>query len=90
MRTTVTIEPDLEPLLRESMQRGRKSFKQALNEALRRGLQGSRAGEEPRFEVEARDLGMREGFDPARMHDLDAELEVDEFLRKTGALKESR
>ena len=40
MRTTVTIESDVKKLLRESMQRERKSFKQALNEALLPALLG--------------------------------------------------
>ena len=88
MRTTVTIDPDVEQLLRGSMQRGRKTFKQALNEALRRGLQGATPRDEPAFEIAARPLGLRKGIDPARLHDLDDELEVDEFLRKTKALEE--
>ena len=40
MRTTVTLDADVEKLLRDSMHRERKSFKRALNEALRRGLKG--------------------------------------------------
>ena len=71
------------------MQRGRKTFKQTLNEALRRGLQhGTRQDETP-FEVAARPLGLRKGIDPARLHDLDDELEIDDFLRKTKALQDA-
>lgn len=88
MRTTVTLDPDVEKLLRESIQRGRKTFKQALNDALRRGLKGEGSADEPAFKISARPLGLREGIDPARLHDLDAELEIDEFLRKTRALQE--
>ena len=89
MRTTVTIDADVEELLRESMQRGRKSFKQALNEALRRGLRSGKKNDEPPFRVEARPLGLREGIDPTQLHDLDAELEVDEFLRKIRDLEKN-
>ena len=88
MRTTVTLEPDVEKLLHESQQRGRKSFKQALNEALRRGLKGVDV-EETAFEVVARPLGLRVGIDPAQLHDLDDELEIEEFLRKTKALEKA-
>ena len=88
MRTTVTLDPDVEVLLRESIKRGRKTFKQALNEALRRGLKGDAGVEEPPFEVLARPLGLREGIDPARLHDLDAEIEIDEFHRKAQTLRE--
>lgn len=87
MRTTVTLDPDVEKLLRESIRRGRKTFKQALNEALRRGLKGEGTAEERPFEVSARSMGLRDGIDPARLHDLDDELEVEEFLRKTRALE---
>ena len=86
MRTTVTLDADVEQLLRDAMQRGRKSFKEALNEAVRRGLKGERADEEPAFVVGARPMGLRPGIDPARVSDLDNELELEEFLRKTRAL----
>ena len=87
MRTTVTLDPDVESLLRESIQRGRKTFKQALNDALRRGLKGEGTGTEPAFEISARPLGLREGIDPSRLQELDDEIEIEEFLRKTRALQ---
>jgi hypothetical protein len=37
MRTTVTLDPDTERLLRETMQKRGVSFKQALNDAVRAG-----------------------------------------------------
>ena len=89
MRTTVTLDPDVEQLLRESMARGPRTFKQALNEAVRRALGGGSGREEAPFVVKARDLGLRAGIDPAHLRDLDDELEVEEFLRKTKALEES-
>jgi hypothetical protein len=88
MRTTVTLDPDVERLLRESMGRGRKTFKQALNEAVRRGLSGQGKRSEEAFVVQARPLGLRAGIDPAHLRDLDDELELEDFLRKTRALQE--
>lgn len=38
MRTTVTIDPDTESLLREEMRRSGLSFKEALNQSIRRSL----------------------------------------------------
>lgn len=38
MRTTLTLEPDVEALVREAIYRTGKSFKQAVNDALRTGL----------------------------------------------------
>jgi hypothetical protein len=38
MRTTVTIDPDTEMLLREEMKRTSQSFKKVLNHSIRRGL----------------------------------------------------
>ena len=38
VRTTVTIEPDIELLLRRAMKAKGLGFKEALNDALRRGL----------------------------------------------------
>lgn len=88
MRTTVTLDEDVERLLREAMKQGRKGFKEALNDALRRGLEPLRAAQEPPFVVTARRLGLRSGIDPASIRDLDDELEIEEFQRKTRALKE--
>lgn len=71
------------------MERGPKTFKEALNEAVRQGLgQGAESGEAA-FVVKARDLGLRAGIDPANLRDLGDELEVDEFLRKTRRLETS-
>lgn len=36
-RKTVTLDPDVELLLRDAMQRRRQSFKEALNQAVRNG-----------------------------------------------------
>jgi hypothetical protein len=81
MRTTVTLDADVELLLRGAMERGRKSFKQVLNEAVRRGLKGEGGEDMPAFVVKARPRGLRSGLDPAR---------IQEFVRKTRALEVAR
>lgn len=89
MRTTVTLDPDVEHLLREAAQRGRTSFKKALNDAVRRGLKGPGDEEQVPFVVEAKAMKLRPGIDPGRVRDLDDDLEIEAFLAKDRALNEA-
>jgi hypothetical protein len=88
MRTTVTLDQDVERLLRAAMHRSRSTFKQTLNAAIRAGLSGSSgpAKMEP-FVVEARPMGLRAGIDPAGLNKLVDELEVEAFLDKAKGRK---
>jgi hypothetical protein len=86
MRTTVTLDADVEQLLRAAVERTRTSFKQVLNEAVRRGLRGQGDGPNPPFDVEPKAMRLRPGIDPARIRDIDHDLEIEEFLRKDEAL----
>lgn len=81
MRTTVTLDRDVERLLREAMHRSRTGFKQTLNAAVRAGL-GPKPAPIPRrpFVVKARPLGLRAGVDPARFNSLADELEMEAVL----------
>lgn len=47
MRTTVTLDPDVQALLKEAAHRSGKPFKVALNEAIRAGLKPHRAAAAP-------------------------------------------
>ncbi|NOT39156.1 MAG: antitoxin [Alphaproteobacteria bacterium] len=86
-RTTVTLDPDVEQLLRDAMQRRRQSFKEALNQAVRNGLADTPPAErEGRFKVRARPMGLRTGIDPARLNQLADEMEADAFLALSGKL----
>jgi len=87
MRTTVTLDEDVVQLLRAATERSRASFKQVLNAAVRRGLKGEQGTVEEPFVVTARPLRLRPGIDPAQIRELDDELEIQEFLRKTRALE---
>ena len=81
MRTTVTLDADVERMLRDAMHRSRTSFKQALNTAIRAGLgqQTVRAASRP-FVLKARPLGLRAGLDPAGFNQLADDLEVEAVL----------
>lgn len=95
MRTTVTLDPDVQQLIQAAMQRSRQSFKETLNQALCKGLADMVPPvDEPPFRVDARPLGLCAGIDPARLNLLTDALEVDAFLAITyrlqsGAAKES-
>ncbi len=81
MRTTVTLDPDVEQLLRDAAQRRRISFKEALNQAIRTALwQGTPLpNDEPPFVVHARRMGLRPGLDAGRLNQIADELETDAF-----------
>ena|SRR5215212_7076655 len=81
MRTTVTLDKDVERLLRGAMHRTRRGFKETLNSAIRAGLSSKRQKGEA-FVVKARGLGLRSGLDPAGFNKLADELEVDAFMAR--------
>jgi len=47
MRTTVTLEPDVEAWVKRAMRERRLTFKQAVNETIRAGMSGGAAGAPP-------------------------------------------
>ena len=84
MRTTVTLDEDVERLLREAMHRSRSGFKETLNAAIRTGLGRKSPGtKRPPFVIQARPMGLRPGLDPAGLNKLADEFEVEAFLAKS-------
>ncbi len=77
MRTTVTLDEDVERMLKEAMHRSRSGFKETLNAAIRAGL-----GRKPRvprsraFKVKARPMGLLPGIDPGGLNRLADDLGV--------------
>ncbi len=81
MRTTVSLDADVERLLKDAMHQSRQSFKETLNRAIRTALGGEAAtAERPPFEVTARPLGLRAGIDATSFNKLADELEAEAFL----------
>ncbi|HSM21197.1 MAG TPA: hypothetical protein VK876_03190 [Rubrivivax sp.] len=74
MRTTVTLDPDVERLLRQAVHERDASFKQVINDALRLGLQKGPREPLPRYEPLTFDLG-RPLVDLAKAGALAGELE---------------
>jgi hypothetical protein len=79
MRTTVTLDANVEMLLCRAAQQSQKSFKEVLNDAVLRGLGAEWSGDSTDCEIQARPLKMRAGLDHARLHHIDDEIEIDEF-----------
>lgn len=83
MRTTLTLDEDLARELQERAHRQRVPFKQVVNEAIRRGLQGSAGPKEQKpFRVEPRNCRLHAGFDARRFNQLADELEVEAAIEK--------
>ncbi|MGH8209926.1 MAG: antitoxin [Steroidobacteraceae bacterium] len=79
MRTTVTLDPDVESLLRKEVRHSGKPFKQVLNNAIRSGLRGMKQRAEP-FQPLTFDMG-RPQVDLTKALSLAAQLEGEELIR---------
>jgi hypothetical protein len=80
MRTTVTLEDDVVERLKELAHRRKVSFKETLNEVIRRGLTAPAAAPAlARFQVEPHSGGFRPGIDPNRLNQLLDELDAEQF-----------
>ena len=62
MRTTVTLDPDVERLLRDAMRERAVSFKEALNEAARIGLRGKGPKRARKFVQKSFGMGASQEF----------------------------
>ena len=62
MRTTVTLDPDTERIVRNIMRERGVSFKQALNDAIRAGLAPSKRNGTRRFTQKTYSLGAEQNF----------------------------
>jgi hypothetical protein len=89
MRTTVTLDPDVDRLLKEEMRRSGTTFRQALNQAIRRALAGNVAAQRRPFKLRPKRLSLRPGLDPAMLQHLEEELEIESFIQKTRRLSKS-
>jgi hypothetical protein len=79
MRTTITLDPDTEALIKDLMQREGVGFKEAVNRAIRQGLGSSTRR---RFRQRTVDMGWRAEVDVDKALLLAGRLEDDALLRK--------
>jgi hypothetical protein len=81
MRTTVTLDPDAERIVRGLMRQRGVSFKQALNDAIRAGLTPKRSGAR-RFTQQTYSLGAEHYFRWGKALAAAAVIEDEELSRK--------
>lgn len=85
MRTTVTLDPEVNRLIEEAMRRERKSFKQTINDAIRRGLSPERARRaRTPFRVAVHHARLAPGIDRGAFNRLADELEDEAILNRVG------
>ena len=83
MRTTLTLDPDVAEMLKAETHRQHRSFKQVVNDAIRRGLAPTRStGGQPPFKVEPHRTTLRPGVDAATLNRMNDELEDEAALAK--------
>lgn len=85
MRTTLTLDPDVAQLLAREVARRRTSFKQVVNDAIRRGLAPSaNARAARRYRVRPHKTTLRPGIDLAGFNRLADDVEDDAVTAKMG------
>lgn len=87
MRTTVTLDSDVESILREEIHRTRRSFKAVLNDAVRAALK-PKSKQLPRL-LPPVSMGVMAGVDPTRYTHLADELEAEAYRRLADSRKKT-
>jgi hypothetical protein len=82
MRTTVTLDPDVERLLQAEMRSKGVSFKQALNDAIRSGRAPSPGRQKKRFVQKTFSLGPEQNFRWDKALTTADAIEDEELIRK--------
>lgn len=83
----MTLDRDVERMLKEEMHRNKTSFKKALNSAVRKGLDATPKGNRKKFVVHARNLGLRPEFEGISLTRVLEELDAEAYLEKTRRLE---
>ena len=87
MRTTVTLDPDTERLVRNLMRERGFSFKHALNEAIRAGLSPTKLASARRFTQKTYPLGAEQNFRWDKALAIAEAMEDEELTRKLALRK---
>ncbi len=82
MRTTLTLETEVAEKLRAEAALGKRTFKEIVNQALKRGLGIEKAEPEKPFEVITFSSGFRPGIDPRKLQQFLDDEEAESYLRK--------
>ena len=87
MRTTVTLDPDVEKMLQNAIRERGVSFKQALNEAIRSGLTRGKQSRTARFVQKSYHLGPAPNFRWDKALAMADAMEDEEISRKLALRK---
>ena len=87
MRTTVTLDADVERILKAAMKDRGISFKQALNDAIRTGLLKPGSKRKPRFVQKTYSLGREQHFRWDKALATADAIEDEELIRKLAVRK---
>ena len=79
MRTTLTLDDDVAAKLKAEVRRSGNSFKQVVNDVLRRELNKPAEKKLPPFKVKARDLGLRPGYSYDNVWELIEQIEGPDY-----------
>jgi len=85
MRTTITLEPDVQALIHRAMKERGVSFKEALNSAVRAGL--TRAKQKRHFVQKSFSLGNEQDFRWDKALEIASAIEDEELVRKLSLRK---
>jgi hypothetical protein len=79
VRTTIVLDDDLAERLQDIAHKRRESFRQVVNETLRRGLSGpaARASRSAPFRTDTFESPFRAGIDAQRLNQLVDDLEIE-------------
>ena len=84
VRTTLTLDPDLAKKLKDLAHRRGQSFKQTLNDVVRRGLSArEREARRVPYVLQPHHGGFRAGIDPGKLNELIDQLETETFVEKS-------
>jgi hypothetical protein len=75
-RTTITLDEDVRAKLEAEMRKSGRSFKETVNETLRRGLEPRKKSTKSKpFKIKAWDMGLKPGYNLDKTWDLIEEIE---------------
>ena len=80
MRTTLTLDDDVAEKLREQARLLDRTFKQVVNDTLRRGMSPDvRKGSTPEYRIVPNHSALAPGIDPMKLKQINDELEAESF-----------
>jgi hypothetical protein len=87
MRTTVTLDRDVEQMLKTEMHCGKKTFKEALNSAVRKGLSAKDQPKRKKVIIHSQPMGLRPEFEGIKFNRILDEFDAEDYRQTQRKLK---